>query len=346
MPAPDAELSSTGLDRILEHNAGDFTAVLEAGVSLAEAQRGFAAEGQMLALNPPLGEGDAATVGGVFATADAGPLRHRYGGARDLIVGITVALADGTLARAGGKVIKNVAGYDLAKLFTGSFGTLGLIVDVSVRLHPIPEGTTTAIAEADDPDALGRAAHALAHSPLETESLDVRWADGAGAVLARFGGAASGDQAGAAQEVLQEATGDAGEVSVAEDNQELWDRQRAGQRSGAGAVVRVSGLQARLSETLRATERAGGALVGRAAQGLSWIALPAEDSEELIGAIERIRAELRPSPCVVREASAEVRERLDVWDEQDPARLELSRRLKERFDPGGMCNPGRYVGGI
>ena len=139
------------LNRILEHNEGDFTAVLEAGVPLVEAQAKFAAAGQMLALDPPLGEGDAATIGGVIATNDSGPLRHRYGGVRDLVVGMTVVLSDGTIAKSGGKVIKNVAGYDLAKLFAGSFGTLGLIGRVAVRLHPAPARTATLTGASDDP---------------------------------------------------------------------------------------------------------------------------------------------------------------------------------------------------
>src|SRR5439155_7373453 len=113
----DVEVLTASLDRVVEHNAGDLTAVLQAGVPLAAAQQVFAAAGQMLAFDPPLGGPDsagepAATVGGVVATGDSGPLRHRYGAARDLLLGITVALSDGTLARAGGRVIKNVAGYD------------------------------------------------------------------------------------------------------------------------------------------------------------------------------------------------------------------------------------------
>ena len=139
----DVELQTTSLGQITEHNAGDLTATLEAGVPLALAQRTFATAGQMLALDPPLGglssAGPGPTIGGVVATGDCGPLRHRYGAPRDLVVGATVALSDGTIAHAGGKVIKNVAGYDLAKLFSGSFGTLGLILSVNVRLHPLQE---------------------------------------------------------------------------------------------------------------------------------------------------------------------------------------------------------------
>src|SRR5688572_26203365 len=139
-PGPEGavDLGTGTLGEIAEHNVGDFTAVLGAGVRVADAQAAFAAENQMLALDPPLGAGDAATVGGMIATADSGPLRHRYGGVRDLVVGMTVILSDGTVAKSGGKVIKNVAGYDLAKLFAGSYGTLGLIASVSVRLHPLP----------------------------------------------------------------------------------------------------------------------------------------------------------------------------------------------------------------
>jgi glycolate oxidase FAD binding subunit len=135
----------TALTQIIEHNAGDLTATLEAGVPLAHAQQTFARAGQMLALDPPTGADGSATIGGIVATGDSGPLRHRYGAPRDLVVGMTFALGDGTIARSGGKVIKNVAGYDLAKLFAGSFGTLGMILSVSVRLHPLPATTQGAL---------------------------------------------------------------------------------------------------------------------------------------------------------------------------------------------------------
>ncbi len=99
------DLETAQLDAIAEHNVGDFTAVLGAGVRVADAQAAFAAESQMLALDPPLGEADGATIGGMIATADSGPLRHRYGGVRDLVVGMTVILSDGTIAKSGGKVM-------------------------------------------------------------------------------------------------------------------------------------------------------------------------------------------------------------------------------------------------
>ena len=171
--APDTvAVPTAGLDRIVAHNPGDFTAVLEAGVPLADAQRRLAAAGQWLALDPPdLG----GTIGGLVATADSGPARHRYGGVRDLVIGITVALSDGTVAHSGGTVIKNVAGYDLGKLFTGSYGTLGLVTEVAVRLHPLPARTATVVGATGDAGRLAALALTLARRPLEAMSLDAAW---------------------------------------------------------------------------------------------------------------------------------------------------------------------------
>ena len=337
---PQVELSTTGLDRIVEHNEGDFTAVLEAGVPLATAQEVFGGAGQMLALDPP---GGAATVGGVVATADSGPLRARFGAARDLVVGITVALSDGTLAKAGGKVIKNVAGYDLAKLFAGAHGSLGAIVQLSVRLHPLPPSTATAVGRSDDPAALAAAAADLSHSPLEQHGLDVRWGKGAGAVLVRFGGVAPRSEAEAAARRLADhrLTTD-----IVDDDEALWDEQRQGQRSQTGTVVKVSGLQTQLAPVLTLAERLRATLVGRAGLGLSWLALEDRDAGEAAAAVAELRRELAPSACTVLDAPPEVRRQVDPWGPADAATLALMRRVKERFDPAGICNPGVYVGGI
>jgi glycolate oxidase FAD binding subunit len=333
---PALELPTAGLDRILEHNAGDLTAVLEAGVPLARAQATFAEEGQMLALDPP---DEGATLGGVVATADSGPLRGRYGGVRDLVVGMRVALSDGTLAKSGGKVIKNVAGYDLAKLFAGSLGTLGAIVEVSVRLHPLQPASATAIGRAADADGLGRALIAVSHAPLEHSGFDVRWADGAGMLLVRFAGAAPHPQAALAERLLR----DAGlETEIADEDEGLWTEQRERQRAGGPdeAVLRVSALPTRLPDLIRAAEDAGGSLVGRAVLGLSWLRLPEPSAEQ----IESLRRILHPSPSVVldRPASLEV----DPWGPVDPAVLALMRRVKDLFDPAGVCSPGVFAGGL
>jgi glycolate oxidase FAD binding subunit len=332
-PEPAVELSTSGLDQIVEHNEGDLTAVLEAGVPLGRAHEQFARAGQMLALDPPLGEGDVATIGGVIASGDSGPLRHRYGAPRDLVLGMTVALSDGTVAKSGSRVIKNVAGYDLAKLFSGSFGTLGLILQVTVRLHPVPSQTVTALGRAGDPELVARGAAELAHASLEKECVDVRWEHGEGIATARLAGATAHAQAEAAARVLS----DAGlETELVEHDAELWQRQRDSQRSADLAVVRVSGLQTELARTIRAAETAGGSLVGRASLGISWITLPPERVEDL-------RRELSQFTCVVLDAPRDLRSSLDVWDAQP---LELARRVKQRFDPAGVFAPGTFAGGI
>lgn len=335
----DLELSTAGMPDVLEHNQGDLTAVLDAGAPLAAAQAQFAEADQMLALDPPLGADGAATVGGVVATGDSGPLRHRYGAARDLVVGMTMALADGTVARAGSRVIKNVAGYDLAKLLAGSFGTLGLILQVAVRLHPLRPRVTLRLG-ADDPEKLGALASRLSHSHLEMEALDVIWAEGSGAVLARFAGSAAADQATAGGEL-------AGGGELVEDDGPLWETQRSLQRSETGVVVRVSGLQADLPRLAKEAERANATLAGRAALGISWLAVEGlDDDAAAAAAVGELRERLVPSQCVVLDAPPGVRGALDVWDERDPGRLALARRVKERFDPQRMMRPGVFIGGI
>jgi glycolate oxidase FAD binding subunit len=333
---PDVELETGALDAVLEHNEADLTAVLQAGLPLSRAQAALARAEQMLALDPPHGPGEAATIGGLVATGDSGPLRHRYGGVRDLVIGIRVALPDGTVAHSGGKVIKNVAGYDLAKLLAGSFGTLGVVLEVAVRLHPLPRTLSTALGRSSNAAALAAAASALAHEPLEADCLDVRWAGGEGAVLARFGGAAAGRQAERARERLVACGLDAETV---DDDEPLWAAQRAGQRSAEGAVVRISAVQTQLAAVLGAAERAGASVVGRAAAGLFWLTLPTAEP----GAVEALRVELAPAPCVLLDGPAKLRARVDPWALDGDGAFGLMRRVKERFDPAGVCNPGLFA---
>ncbi|MFN2490578.1 MAG: FAD-binding oxidoreductase [Actinomycetota bacterium] len=288
------EVSTARLDRIVEHNAPDLTAVLEAGVPLQAAQEAFSEHGQMLALDPPLGADDAATVGGVVATGDSGPLRHRYGAPRDLVVGMTVALADGTIARSGGKVIKNVAGYDLAKLFAGSLGTLGLIVEVVMRLHPLPRQRTTVVGRSADVAALQRTVLELARRPLELESLDLAWAGEDGSVLARLAGAATRAHADDVRHVMSASGVDA---ETLEDDGATWASHRGRQRSQSGTVVRVSALPAQLGRVLTCAARLSAQVVGRAGLGLSWVTLPAAPADDLVHAVEELRRDLRPFPA-------------------------------------------------
>ena len=327
----DEPLETGGLSRILEHNVGDFTAVLEAGVPFAEAQEAFAEHRQRLAWDPPdLG---GATIGGIMAANDSGPLRHRYGGVRDLVVGVTVVLSDGTVAKAGGKVIKNVAGYDLAKLFTGSLGTLGLIASASVRLHPLPEATATVTARADDADELLRAVLALSRLPLEADCFDVRW-DGQGWMSLQFSGAAAASQAGRAAERVP-----LGYVTTDEDDG-AWSAHRELQRSADGAVLKVSGRPTDLPGVIRAAQAGHATVVSRAALGLSWLAFaPGDDLAERVATA---RQALSPRPCTVLDGAERVG---DQWPDAGGAQVVME-RLKARFDPARIFRPGSFVGGI
>jgi glycolate dehydrogenase FAD-binding subunit len=168
------------LGSVIEHAAGDLVARVQAGVKVTALGELLATAGQQLALDPPpglpgdgAGPADGATVGGTLATAAAGPRRLRYGTPRDLVIGITVVRADGTVARSGGKVVKNVAGYDLGKLFAGSHGTLGLIVEAVFRLHPVPAGTAYVLADCADAAAAYKAAADAAGSDLAASAVEV-----------------------------------------------------------------------------------------------------------------------------------------------------------------------------
>jgi glycolate oxidase FAD binding subunit len=337
VPADDGavEIETTALSRIVEHNTGDFTAVVEAGARLAEVEAAFAEQGQMLALDPPLGASDGATIGGIVATADSGPLRHRYGAPRDLVLGMTFVLSDGTVASSGGKVIKNVAGYDIGKLMTGSFGTLAVIASVAVRLHPLSTQHCTSVATIDEPERLAAAALALAAEPLEATCFDIGWEDGAGRVLLRFDGVAAAERARSAAAQL-EAHG-LGNAQAVTDDARLWQRQRSLQRRADGTVVKVATRLTGLAAALRAAREFDGSLVARAGLGVAWIGL-AEGAD-----VTGLRAVLAPAPTTVLDGADRA---ANPWPPLTPAANRLMRSVKTRFDPTGTLRPGVFAGGI
>jgi glycolate oxidase FAD binding subunit len=336
----DTKISTRHLARIVEHNSADLTAILEAGITLGQAQDELGAAGQRLAVDPPTH--GAATIGGIVATGDSGPLRHRYGAIRDLLLGCTVVLGDGTIAKSGGKVIKNVAGYDLAKLFAGSFGTLGLVARVAVRLQPLPPRTVTLSAESGEPAVLQRVILTLSRLPLELESLDLRFDDRKGAVLARCAGADPETRVDAAARELESLQ--VGLESI-DDDEPVWEQQRSAQRSIAGAILKVSALPTAIAHVIEAALAAGGRVTGRAGLGIFWIELRGETAE-IVASIDEIRSTLGKFASVVLDAPEEVRRKVDVWGRTEDGALALMRRIKERFDPGRVCNPGVFVGGI
>jgi glycolate oxidase FAD binding subunit len=239
------DLTAGGLTRILEHDPGDLTCTVEAGVRLSELRAALATAGQRLSLDPP---GDP-TIGALLARNVSGPLRHRFGAPRDLVLGVTVVLADGTIANAGGKVVKNVAGYDLARLVCGSEGRLAFVVRASFRLHPLPKASRTLVVETDDAALV---VARLLGSQLQPSALDVLHP---GRVAVLFEGSLRAVEAQLAQA--------ASLVGGTASTDEVWDESRRRQESAGGRLHFAPGD---LRETLLSAREA----VIRPAAGVAY----------------------------------------------------------------------------
>ena len=234
-------VSTRYLNRLLEHEAGDLTVTVEAGIRLSALNERLAEHGQMLALDPP---GDP-TIGAVIAGDLFGPRAHRYGRVRDLLLGVSIVLADGTVASSGGKVVKNVAGYDLAKLFCGSHGRLGLIARASLRLHPRPQASRTLVVPVSGPEDAQALVRALLHSPLTPGAVDLVWSGEQSALALLFEG---GEAATSAQlELGQALLGGFEDAGIWE---EVAARQLASRSRGAFAIAELAAALAELPEAL------------------------------------------------------------------------------------------------
>jgi glycolate oxidase FAD binding subunit len=359
----DLIVSTARLNQVLEHASGDLVVRVGAGTPIERLQAELAKSVQRLALDPPeVG----ATVGGIVAANASGPLRHRFGTVRDVLIGITCVLPNGTVAKSGGKVVKNVAGYDLGKLFTGSLGTLGLLVEAIFRLHPVPAARrTVAVRSIGDPAALGDAVQRILHSSLVPAALEFSW-DTEGILVAMFEGIAPGVEAQV--KTVVDLMGPFGDVQVFdEEEQRRWWEEWAGRHaqrvlpsSGEGDTIELKIgavpnvlphlLRHVLSLQDRSREPAGRGIVsrltGHAGSGITFVELTG-DEDRLMEAIREIRqfALGRGGSAVVRGAPLPIKQAVEVWGPVGDA-LPLMRRVKEQFDPDGIMSPGRFVGGI
>jgi glycolate oxidase FAD binding subunit len=270
----DVVLSTARLGQILEHEAGDLTCTVEAGIRLSALDAALAPHGQMLALDPP---GDP-TIGACLAANLSGPRRHRYGTMRDLVIGATVVLGDGTIASSGGKVVKNVAGYDLAKLFCGSEGRLGLIARVSLRLHPRPAASATVVA----PATAGNA-EAVLRSTLVPSAVDVHWPDRL-ALLFEGSERAVEAQVAAARDLC----------GAEEAGEGVWAEAGERQLQLRGRLAFVPGS---LADLLAGLDEA----IVRVSAGVAYVPEPVADSRDPaeIALVERIRAQFDPQGVLV-----------------------------------------------
>ncbi|MBZ5636334.1 MAG: FAD-binding oxidoreductase [Acidobacteriia bacterium] len=312
----DVVLSVRRLNQVIEHAWADLTVTVEAGCTVAQLQRTLAQHGQRLAVDPLWPE--RATIGGILATNDSGTLRLGYGALRDLIIGVTLALADGTIASSGGKVVKNVAGYDLPKLATGSLGTLGVITRAVFRLHPLPRNTRTLTIAVGDADAMQRVILSILGEQLAPAAVQAR--DGNVDILLE--GTLDGI---AAQESVIKKFGEVREGSPAvwKAREDLWPS------SGAGPIVKFTTLPSRISAAAAPLSR-----FVIQATGIGYARFDG-DVQELRAAMERDGGSL-----MILGAT-----KLDAWGSPGDS-LPLMRAVKEQFDPKGTLNPGRFVGGI
>jgi glycolate oxidase FAD binding subunit len=358
----DLILDTTGLDRLVEHGAGDLVVVAEAGLPVAELSATVRAAAQELVVDlPPERLAGGSTVGGALSTGASGPRRLQRGGIRDLVLGATVVLADGTIASSGGKVVKNVAGYDLAKLLTGAYGTLGVVVRAAFRLHPARPDRAYVEATGPLADVAARAREVVA-SQLAPAAVEIDRPAGGDvaevAVLIEGTGSAVGQRATAVAEVLggrvqAEAPGwwaALPGVSTGSTNDGGGPTNGGGGGGGgtyAKATATLVGVAGLLAAARDAEQRygVGVALRGSAAGVLHAVVTGTpEATASAVGHLRGAATDPRDGTVTVLRASREVRAELDVWG--PVGGLDLMRAIKQQLDPGRNLAPGRFVGGI
>jgi glycolate oxidase FAD binding subunit len=350
----DLALSTTKLNRVLAHRHGDLTATVQAGATLAEVNRTLATHGQWLPLDPPWA--DRCTIGGLVATNDSGPRRHRYGAPRDLIIGIDIVRADGVAAKAGGIVVKNVAGYDVGRLMTGSFGSLAVIVSATFKLYPLPPASRTVVVEfpsewsgAALAERLSAVTAQVVSSQLTPTAVEVQGP--ATRLLVRFETTeiAARQQADALV-ALVKASGVTSTILGRDEEAALWAEHARRPWAGEGAVVRITLLPGAVASTLTwLADVMHGCefdVVGRAGVGV-LLARIGGDGEHQARVLTGLRERL-PAPtgsAVLVRGADDLRSRVDPWGPLGGG-LSVMRAIKRQFDPQGILNPGRGPGGL
>ncbi|NET09746.1 MAG: FAD-binding oxidoreductase [Merismopedia sp. SIO2A8] len=359
----DVVISTTCLNRVIDHAVGDLTITAEAGLSYADLQTQLDPRSQHLALDPC--SPDRATLGGMIATADAGFLRQRYGGARDMVIGISFVRSDGQLTKAGGRVVKNVAGYDLMKLLTGSWGSLGIITQLTLRLYPQPDASKTILLTGDSQNIETVVAQLFSSSltptvftillPKTTQALGMVQSNAANtqslALLVRFQsiGVSVNQQT---HDIMAWGTHHhlSGHVLEAADESMLWHHVQQQRNSDAQSTVPHSvtckvGVRpaqgvATLAHLIRDYPNLQGWIHASSGLGLLWT----DDQNWAVEDIEKVRSHCEACGgfLTVLEAPEEWKQSVDLWGYKGNA-LPMMRRIKQQFDPDGHLSPGRFV---
>jgi glycolate oxidase FAD binding subunit len=341
----DVVISTERINQLIEHAVGDLTVTVEAGMRFSKLQAILAEHRQFLALDPTAPE--SATIGGIIATADTNSLRQRYGSVRDQLLGITFVRADGQIAKAGGRVVKNVAGYDLMKLFTGSYSTLGIISQATFRVYPLPEisGTVvltgTALAISQAADTLRGSALTPTQADLLSSQLVSNLGLGNGlGLIARFQSIVESvkEQSNRLLSV-GEKLGLQGAIYSAADEADLWQKLREQMHSDVTDVItcKIGVLPTAAVEVLTSVEMG----LIHINSGLGVLQFEGE------GEIVKMRSlcESNRGFLTILSAPIAVKQKVDVWGYTGNA-LQIMRGIKEQFDSKNILSPGRFVAGI
>lgn len=342
--------STERIHQLIEHAVGDLTVTAEAGIRFADLQTTLATAGQFLALDPTTPE--SATLGGIVATADTGSLRQRYGGVRDQLLGISFVRADGKIAKAGGRVVKNVAGYDLMKLFTGSYGTLGIITSVTFRVYPIPEasGTVVLTGNADKIAQAVTSLRASALTPVASDLLSQQLVislgigQGLGLVVRFQSLSASVKQQAASLLELGQQLNLQG-VVYTDDEAELWQKlqqQRRSPTKPTEITCKIGVLPTNAVATLTQFDPHIGLI--HTGSGLGLLRFDTDVDKQNILQMRNF-CQSQGGFLSVLAAPPALKEKIDVWGYQGNA-LEMMQQIKHQFDPNNILSPSRFVRGI
>ncbi len=342
----DVVIATGRLNRVLDHDPANLTVTVECGLSLGRLQSLLSEERQFVPLDPPFPE--RSSLGGIVAAGLNGPRRNHYGGVRDLVIGMKVVLCSGEQIKAGGKVVKNVAGYDMCKLFVGSLGTLGIVAEVSLRLAPVPETATTVVASGTFVQArqfiqaLTRSVLFPAAVFLSSEARPEHWAvavccEGFEETVAR-----------STRELTEYSThaGMRARILAGGEHSALWRSMQNFSLERDRVVFRITVPRGEIFDAIESLRnRHDGPIRSDILGGTIWLSCPATKIAVQHFFTLSMMARARRGHAIIFSAPTGLKRGTEVWGESPPS-ISLMRNIKQRFDPKALLNPGRFLAGI